>query len=149
MRPAVALPVLLALVLALGSCAAPRPREVDATATGTTVRLVPEQELVVALDTTGGTGFSWVLQTRADIVLQALGEPVYVSRAGDPRLVGTGGVTTFRFRATKPGTEMLLFTYRRPWEMNLPPARTVRYEVRVEPETRALGFVPPRPYTVE
>jgi inhibitor of cysteine peptidase len=121
----------VAAALALGGCMAPKPRELDA-GSGMVARIARDQELVVNLDSNSATGFRWLLQARESAVLQQLGEPVYEPRKGDPRLVGSGGLTRFRFRAIAPGRETLIFTYRRPWEMNLPPARMVRYEITVE-----------------
>jgi inhibitor of cysteine peptidase len=121
-----------ALVVTLSGCQTPKPREVDATASGTTVKLVRDQDLVVSLDANATTGYRWLLQAHEKVVLQPVGEPSYVPRVGDPRLVGAGGVTTFKFHAIAAGRETLVFTYRRPWEMNLPPAKMVRFEITVE-----------------
>ena len=111
---------------------APRPRELTALSDGASVSLTRKQELIVALDANPTAGYSWTVRRNAEGILDAIGDPLYAPRAGDPRLVGGGGVTTFRFRAVNAGKTALVFTYRRPWELNLPPAKTVRYDIVIE-----------------
>jgi len=111
----------------------PRPRELTAFNDGASVTLARKQELIVALDANPTTGHAWSVNMSVSSVLDAVGGPVYTQRQGDPRLVGAGGVTTYRFRAADAvGKTRLIFTYRRPWEANLPPAKVVRYDVAVE-----------------
>jgi inhibitor of cysteine peptidase len=111
----------------------PRPRELTAFNDGQSVILARKQELIVALDANPTTGYGWSVNMSVAGVLDAVGGPVHTQRQGDPRLVGAGGVTTYRFRAVDAtGKTRLVFTYRRPWETNLPPAKVVRYDVAVE-----------------
>ncbi len=129
----------VALILAGAGCMTPKPREVDASANGAHIVIVRDQELAISLDADAAAGFRWLLQTRDDSVLQAIGEPSSAPRVGDVRLVGAGIVTIFKFRGVAVGRETLVFTYRRPWETNLPPAKMIRYEVTVE-EPKKIGF---------
>ena len=110
----------------------PPQREVTAVNDGARVTLARKQELTVVLESNPTTGYQWSVKVNVAGVLDAVDEPSYASRVGDARLVGAGGATTFRFRAVDAGTTTLVFTYRRPWEANLPPAKIVRYEVAVE-----------------
>ena len=118
--------------LAAGCASPPMPRELSDAADGARVRLAPAQELVVNLDGNQTTGFRWVLTRGAAPVLVQTGDAVYTARGAEGRLAGSGGVTTFRFKADKVGDAQLAFSYRRPWEVNIPPARTVRFDIRVE-----------------
>jgi inhibitor of cysteine peptidase len=122
-----------AVLLAVAGCATPpMPREVTDAADGARVRLATAQELVVSLDGNQTTGFRWMLTRNATPVLVQVGDAVYTARGADGRLAGSGGVTTFRFKADQAGESQLVFSYRRPWEANIPPARTVRFDIRVE-----------------
>jgi inhibitor of cysteine peptidase len=122
-----------ALLAAVAGCATPpMPREITDAADGARVRLAVAQELVVGLDGNQTTGFRWVLSRPATPVVVQVGDATYSARGADSRLVGAGGVTTFRFKAEKTGESQLVFVYRRPWEANIPPARTVRFDVKVE-----------------
>jgi len=89
---------------------APRPRELTALHGGAKIALVPEQELIVALDANTTTGYRWSVKMGVDGILRATGEPSYAPLMGDPRLVGAGGTTTFRFRAVAPGNTTVVFT---------------------------------------
>jgi inhibitor of cysteine peptidase len=111
----------------------PRPRELTAVHDGASVTLARKQELIVALDANPTTGYGWSVNMSVAGVLDTVGGPVHTQRQGDARLVGVGGVTTYRFRAADAtGKTLLVFTYRRPWEANLPPAKVIRYDVAVE-----------------
>ena len=122
--------VLAALTAA---CATPpMPREISEAADGARVTLARSQELIVTLDGNQATGFRWNLTRAADPVLAPIGEATYAPRATEGRLAGSGGITTFRFRAAAAGAASLAFAYRRPWEVNIPPVKTVRFDIKVE-----------------
>ena len=117
----------------VAACAAPpMPREINEAVEGARVTLTRGQELVVTLDGNQTTGFRWALTRAASPVLTQIGEATYVARAADGRETGSGGLTTFRFRADEAGSTSLAFSYRRPWEANIPPVKAVRFEIRVE-----------------
>jgi len=127
----------LALAAMLGTLATacatpPLPREVSDAVDGARITLLPGQELIVNLDGNLGTGFRWNLTRNAEPVLKQVGEPTTQQRAAESRLAGAGGVTTFKFRAAAPGYAALTFSYRRPWETNIPPAKSVHFDIRVE-----------------
>jgi inhibitor of cysteine peptidase len=123
----------LALAASVAACATPpMTREVSDTLDGARVLLTRGQDLVVTLDGNQTTGFRWYLNRAAEPVLKQVGESTYTARAPDGRLGGSGGVTTFRFVGTETGESQLVFGYRRPWEANIPPARRVRFDIRVD-----------------
>ena len=124
---------LSALVALVAACKTPpMARELSDAVDGARARLTPGQDLIVNLDGNQSTGFRWVLTRGAGPVLTQVGEPEYVQRAAEGRLAGGGGVTTYRFKGGERGETQLVFNYRRPWEVNLPPAKTVRFDIRVE-----------------
>jgi inhibitor of cysteine peptidase len=128
LRPALA----VAFAALVAACVTPpMPREINEAAEGARVTLARGQELIVTLDGNQTTGFRWSLSRAAPELVQ-VGEATYVARATDGRQTGSGGLTTFRFRAEAAGTSSLAFSYRRPWEANIPPVKTVRFEIRVE-----------------
>jgi inhibitor of cysteine peptidase len=120
-------------VLAAGCATAPPPpREISEAVDGATVTLALRQELVVVLSGDQATGFRWDLTRAAAPTLTQVGEATHQQRATDARLAGAGGVTTFRFRAAAAGNASIAFAYRRPWEVNMPPVKTVRFDIKVE-----------------
>jgi inhibitor of cysteine peptidase len=118
--------------LVAGCVTPPMPREISDAVDGARVTLARNQDLYVTLDTNQSTGFRWSLTRAADPVLKQVGEASYAPRAVEGRLAGSGGVTTFHFLGAEAGTAALVFSYRRPWEVNIPPVKTVRFDVKVE-----------------
>ena len=68
------------------------------------------------------TGFRWLLRDAAPQVLQSLGPEVY-SNPEDAGLVGSAGISTWRFQVAKAGEGQLALTYERPWEVGVVPAQ--------------------------
>ncbi len=90
-------------------------------------------ELKVALAANPSTGYGWEVSTAPEpAVLEQVGEPVYEATPTDTMVVGSGGTTTFRFRAEAAGTTEVVLVYRRPWEEGVEPVDTVTVEVTVE-----------------
>ncbi|WP_412102468.1 protease inhibitor I42 family protein, partial [Paenibacillus alvei] len=50
---------------------------------------------------------------------------------GEAFALGAGDEKTWAFKATKPGTYTLTFTYSRPWEKEQKPAKMLTYTVKV------------------
>lgn len=130
------LPLLLTCFLAffLTACAAPKPQttpplEINADNSGQTITLALGQTLVLSLPTNAGTGFQWKT-VRVPDFLTPMGEPEFKSNG---QRVGAGGVTIWRLQATSPGHEGLVLDYRRIWEKEVAPAKTVRYTIIVRP----------------
>jgi inhibitor of cysteine peptidase len=126
------LTVVLALCSALAACIVAPPREIDASADNTRVVLEPHQELVVRLATHPETGYRWSVERGAATVLSPADDPNYAPVFASAPLVGSGGWTTFRYRASALGTDTLELAYRRPWEKDAAPEKTYRVDVVVQ-----------------
>ena len=100
-------------------------------ATTAPIALVRGQTLVVTLDANVTTGFRWEAVAGFEPTLTQVGTADYVAPASPPAEPGAPGTMTFRFRAATAGTTTLEFAYRRPFELNVAPAKTVRYDVAV------------------
>jgi inhibitor of cysteine peptidase len=87
------------------------------------------QELILRLESNRSTGYSWFLAGSDHPILTNLGRPAY--KVGG-KLPGAGGVETWTLRATKSGSEILKFEYRRPWEKKAAPAKTLLFHVTVQ-----------------
>lgn len=88
------------------------------------------QMLTVKLPGNITTGFSWYLVQMPDL-LEQIGEEEYVPMQS--QMVGAGGISIWRFKAFASGTDTLRFIYKRSWEADVLPARTVDYIVTVFP----------------
>jgi predicted secreted protein len=87
------------------------------------------QDLMVKLESNRSTGYSWSLTESENPILTSLGKPTYKISSALP---GVGGFETWKLRATKVGRETLKFEYRRPWEKNVSPAKTVLFNVTAQ-----------------
>ncbi len=89
------------------------------------------QELAVELRTNVTTGYRWELVPPVPEVVTVIEAGSYSAAPGSEGRVGAGGTTLFVFRAVQPGKGEVNLAYRRPWETDVAPARTVRFDVEV------------------
>lgn len=114
-----------------------KPRVVDKADARRTIALNPGQELVVRLAANPTTGYRWILGDAPVTSLAMSATPAYRQDAGAKRLMGAGGVETWRFLAIAPGRAKLTLEYRRPWERDAAPAETIVFDVQVRDPPRA------------
>ena len=84
------------------------------------VRLQVGDELIVRLEATPGTGYSWSVTGEED-VLKLSGTPTFES-SGKFGL-GRAEQQVFTFRVQAAGVRTLQLEYRRPWEKQAPTAK--------------------------
>ena len=120
----------LAGALALAGCATLERDEVAAPPGGGSVAMRAGTPLVVSLPPDPATGTGWVLQSGSPN-LALIGGPDYTPAPRPPGLVGVADTTVFRFRAQAAGDAALVFAWAPP--PGQAPARTVRYDVRIDP----------------
>ena len=89
------------------------------------------QMLVISLPSNPTTGFRWVVTKAASTVLQPLGPEVYTNPE-EAGMVGSGGKSTWRFKAYQTGQDALLMQYQRPWDQGIAPAKTFACEISVD-----------------
>jgi len=130
----------LAVAMLLAACATTLPAppavekgELENAADGTVIAIKRGGELKLVLDANITTGYQWQGPAAVAPMLSAIGNPIYVGKGSDPRNTGAGGVNVFRFKAEQPGSTTLQFDYKRAWEANVAPVKTVRYTVYVAP----------------
>ena len=81
------------------------------------------QNLIVMLPSNPTTGYRWSIQDSAGGVLRALSPEVY-SNPEDAGIVGSAGVSTWRFQSFASGTGRLRLTYSQPWAPEVPAVHT-------------------------
>jgi inhibitor of cysteine peptidase len=130
----------LLILLAVVGCAtqapplpppASTPTRITLPESGGRASLTVGQELALALDANATTGYRWEILTPVPEVVTVVDPGTYRTVPDPEARVGSGGVTTYVFRAARPGTGVLTVVYRRPWESGVAPARTTRVEVEV------------------
>ncbi len=128
----------LACVLAVAGCATLERDEVAAPQGGGTVTMRAGAPLVVSLPPDPATGNGWVLQSGSPN-LALIGDADFTPAPKPPGLVGVADSTVFRFRAQAPGDAALVFAWAA--APGQPPARTVRYDVKIDPPPLTVGDV--------
>jgi len=95
------------------------------------VTLERNQTLVITLEANVTTGYRWEAAPGYAPVLAQLPTPDYSARPTATPHAGAPGDMTFRFRAENAGTTTLELAYRRPFEPDAAPAKTIHYDVTV------------------
>jgi inhibitor of cysteine peptidase len=83
------------------------------------LRMSNGQNLILTLPSNPTTGYRWAIQDSAGGVLKALSPEVY-SNPEDAGIVGSAGISTWRFQAFALGTGRLRLTYSQPWAPEVP-----------------------------
>jgi inhibitor of cysteine peptidase len=116
-------------VLAACRPAADRPITLTEADSGRTVPVAAGTDIVLALATTPGTGYSWVLTDSGAPALELVDSATVARDSAEAMRPGAPMTATWRFRTTRPGTGTVKLDYRRPWERGVPAAR--RYDVAI------------------
>ncbi|WP_158549167.1 protease inhibitor I42 family protein [Lysobacter silvisoli] len=94
------------------------------------VQLQPGEVVVLDLEANPSTGYGWIVDTTAAAgVIEQMGEPSMA--LSNPGAVGGGGTQTWRFRAAAKGRGVLRLDYRRAWEKDVAPVRSVSWNIEV------------------
>ncbi|MCO7516626.1 protease inhibitor I42 family protein [Pseudomonas guariconensis] len=125
--------LLVPLSLALLAACAQQPRQnVDLDAESECPRhLQVGQTLTLTLPSNPSTGYRWLLQDPAANILRSLGPEVY-SAPEEAGIVGSAGVSTWRFQAQAAGEGHLILVYQQPWAPEVRPVQTFDCTIRVQ-----------------
>lgn len=119
--------LLAVLVLAVG-CGTSKEVNLDANDDGSQVEIEKGQTLVIALEASPTTGYTWEAVELDEHILRQVGEPEFEPQSD---AVGAPGIQTIRFEAVGAGPTTLRLGYRRPWEENVEPVETFSIQVVV------------------
>ena len=95
---------------------------------GQTIKLDAGQKPQISLAGNPTTGFNWELLEYDPTVLKQVGDMEYKA---DSRLMGSGGVMTFKFIALASGSTTIQLIYHRSWETDVPPEKTYQLDINV------------------
>jgi inhibitor of cysteine peptidase len=76
------------------------------------------------------TGYRWRVENSASSVLHILSPEVY-SAPEEEEVVGSAGVSTWRFLANSTGDAQLVLVYQQPWAADVAPVQTFDCKVIV------------------
>jgi predicted secreted protein len=122
----------LAEVRALGVRPNPKPNDAQPSVRKrpSTIESKAGDTFTIPLEANHTTGYSWRLaQTPDPAILKQAGEKYDEDNSGS---VGAGGVETWTFQAMAKGTVTLVFEYARPFEKNVPPAKTSKFKITIK-----------------
>ena len=108
------------------------PVTVNEANNGSSIELRVGQTLVLTLESNPTTGYEWSYNGQSDSNITQQGEAVFAANHAEKGWVGGGGVERWTFLAIKPGSETLNFEYKRPWEKDIEPVRTVFFHVKIK-----------------
>lgn len=95
------------------------------------IRLKVGQALTLTLPSNPSTGYRWRIENPAANVLQSLGPEVY-SAPDAAEMVGSAGVSTWRYLAKTVGDAQLVLIYQQPWAPEVAPVQTFDCAIRVK-----------------
>jgi inhibitor of cysteine peptidase len=124
MQRLLGLALMISLVFVSAGCAGPY----TAQDSGKTVEIPIDGEFTVELRGNPTTGFVWEVGESNQQVVQQVGEPKYKA---DAQRIGAGGLYTFTFQGKGAGETLLKMVYLRPFQRDLPPAKTFELKVIV------------------
>ena len=108
--------------------------QLDASADGTTQKLNKGEIMSITLDSNPSTGYGWFATSSNQEVLAQMGAPQVIepqATSGTP-IVGAGGTEILFFGATGTGTVTLTLEYKKGWEADITPERTIIITVEVK-----------------
>ncbi len=95
---------------------------------GSLVHLKLGELLVVTLEGNPSTGYTWEVTPADQAVLALQGEPEFKAESD---LIGAPGMMNLTFKAIAEGQQALILVYRRPFEKDVAPQKTVSFTVVV------------------
>ncbi|MGS7252606.1 protease inhibitor I42 family protein [Pseudomonas anuradhapurensis] len=93
-------------------------------------RLQVGQTLTLTLPSNPSTGYRWRIENPAANVLRSLGPEVY-SAPEEEDVVGSAGVSTWRYQANRAGEAQLVLVYQQPWAADVAPVQSFDCKVIV------------------
>lgn len=111
--------------------ASPQANRLPASVSETVVFAVAGKSFTVEMQSNHSTGFQWRMEQGPDANLLRVEGVSY--KEAEANLPGGGGTETWTFHALGPGTAKFSMAYVRPWEKDVPPAKTMGYAIRILP----------------
>ncbi len=97
---------------------------------GLEITASPGQHFIIILDSNRTTGYQWVTSSPNDNAIIKLVGKEY--RELQPGRIGAGGNEVWIFEAVGSGKTEIVLNYVRPWEKNVPPAKTRTFKVNIK-----------------
>lgn len=112
----------------------PANLQLDASANGTTQQVEKGDVISINLEFIPSTGYGWIASISDQSVLTQVGGPAYLepmSNSSTP-IVGAPGTQILTFQALESGIATLTLDYKRSWETDVAPEKTIIIRVEVK-----------------
>jgi inhibitor of cysteine peptidase len=108
--------------------------QLDASADGTTQQLKIGEVMAITLESNPSTGFGWFATSSNPDIIAQNGESQYQEpqSSSTTPVVGAAGTETLSFQALKAGTATLTLDYKRGWETDVAPEKTISIMMEVK-----------------
>jgi len=106
--------------------------KLDASADGSTQQVKAGQVMSISLESNPSTGYSWFATSSDQAVIMQMGEPELQQTASSTPIVGAPEMATLFFQAVKAGTATITLDYKRGWEQDVKPEKTITITVEVK-----------------
>lgn len=120
--------ILIVAAFTLSACGT-NSVKIGSESNGKTITINQGTSLILSIEGNPTTGYAWEVTDVDQNILSLTGEPGFKT---DSKMVGSGGVYTFKFKAETPGTTTLTLDYFRSFEPDNPPLETFSVTVIVE-----------------
>lgn len=126
--------ILLPLALStLSSCATAAQLDLTEQENGKDIRVDLGDLIVIHLPANPTTGYDWSYSATGKGMLRQEGEVVREAKGNARGMVGAPITETWKLKALRPGSLSITFSYNRPWEKGVAPAKTVSWPVLIRP----------------
>jgi inhibitor of cysteine peptidase len=108
--------------------------QLGSSADGTTQQLKVGEVMVITLESNPSTGYGWFATSSNPDILAQNGESQYQEpqSSSTTSVVGAAGTETLSFQALKAGTATLTLDYKRGWETDVAPEKTITITMEVK-----------------
>jgi inhibitor of cysteine peptidase len=106
----------------------------DASADGSTQQLKMGEVMAITLESNPSTGYSWFATVSDPDILSQMGDPKYLAptESSDTMVLGASGTETFMFQGTAAGSATITLDYKRGWETDVAPEKTITITLEVK-----------------
>jgi len=121
--------LLLVSLILCGFSAAPKgPAQFTEADSGRTIEIKIGGSFDISLEGNPSTGYIWAVASKRSPVINQIGDLSFKPKS---KLIGSGGISTFHFKAGGKGKTALRLVYHRPWEKKKDPARIFQLNITV------------------
>ena len=87
--------------------------------------------LVIRLSANPSTGYDWSYSATKSGMLRQEGKVAREGRTSEKGMVGAPATELWTLKALRAGSLSIIFSYARPWEKGVPPARSIFWTVTI------------------